>query len=753
MVNIQHPRTQKFFLIISTFLILTLACSLPGLGGEPSGSSISRNQGETKENAVSDGSSPTGENGGPRCERMGYPCSFAAAPKERVDRSLEIMDLADEVFSEEGSAIAVAERLSQEEDLAEMIYDERGVWYRMDGAPPMIFLHPEAFPSDRSQENTFHGEPTRGTKALLSPYLPEPDGPIGTNPPGEKARKQALFVVPLAWEYGADIHGGVETLLRETRDYQCPECVELQAGQVDASGQAGPEAPTAGPSIEQFQGWESYDLIHVYAHGYQFCPGQSVTTSGQPVVSGDREDIPENTAGVFEDTEVEQGECVTIIQTGHYQTREHLRENPRETSGIAWTHKPGSEVWAEVVTTDFFQEQYPQGLDDTVIYLSSCQTMRDRSLADALLGTNSAVLGWSDSVFSRRGEATAVKFFQELVGNGLRATVAHQKAQDSSSHTDHSEDWFGAQLEIATSEEGDPRGREVVTLVHPATREELKDDQFTVTYGLPEDGEQDDLYVAVRVDGVDSEQTPEDFVIHIRVNGEELNQTFTASSDLKVGEYSYLAQGSVQLPYDVTNTEQVKLEAWAELPENGDTRHVLDGVRPVGCGWEGSLSGVVSGEYEGLIMDMQALLDSIDSGAFNDMLGSMNMAGVPSTGDVNSPVGKTWVITFHPQEMMVGSLMTELGIGTISNVTGIQEGVLGYNTEALNYQQSVVNDHQTTGSFSGSYYGLQLVDNKVQRTTGPTFQGEFTYHDQALCNVDIIMTINKNYAEGMAIFR
>ncbi|MBS3753869.1 MAG: hypothetical protein KGY46_10855, partial [Anaerolineales bacterium] len=102
---------------------------------------------------------------------------------------------------------------------------------------------------------------------------------------------------------------------------------------------------------------------------------------------------------------------------------------------------------------------------------------------------------------------------------------------------------------------------------------------------------------------------------------------------------------------------------------------------------------------------------------------------------------------------MVGSLMTELGIGTISNVTGIQEGVLGYNTEALNYQQSVVNDHLITGSFSGSYYGLQLVDNNVRRTAGPTFQGEFTYHDQALCNVDIILAINENYAEGMAIFR
>jgi len=53
------------------------------------------------------------------------------------------------------------------------------------------------------------------------------------------------------------------------------------------------------------------------------------------------------------------------------------------------------------------------------------------------------------------------------------------------------------------------------------------------------------------------------------VNGEDLNQTFTASSDLKVGEYSYLAQGSVQLPYDVTNTEQVKLEAWASYRKTG----------------------------------------------------------------------------------------------------------------------------------------------------------------------------------------
>lgn len=188
-----------------------------------------------------------------------------------------------------------------------------------------------------------------------------------------------------------------------------------------------------------------------------------------------------------------------------------------------------------------------------------------------------------------------MQFFTELIKNGLRASTAYQKTQSSSSHTEHREDWHGAQLKLVTSEEGDPRGREVVTLMHPSRREELKDGQFTVTYGMPEDGDQDQLYVAAQIDGIDQDQQPEEFVVHVRLNGQELEQTFTADKDLQVGEYSYLAQGSVRLPYDVTNTEQVRLEAWAELPEGGDTRHTLEEIRPVGCGWQGSLSGVISG--------------------------------------------------------------------------------------------------------------------------------------------------------------
>jgi len=729
-------------LLFGVLILISLSCSLP-FAGERS-SQPSNSGGASAGGMVVPG-------GSLRCEHLGYPCSYAETPEDRLDRSLALMDLAEQAFLEEGGMTAAAERLQEEDDLVEILYDERGVYYRVEGAPPMVFLHPEAFAGQSGGSSDESSR--RGAPGLLSPFRPEPDGPVGTNPPGEKARKQALFVVPLAWEYGADVHAGVEPLLRETRDYRCPDCVQLLAAESHARDQVEDGEAAAGPSLEQFQGWEEYDLIHVYAHGYQFCPGQSVSTSGQPVVSGDREELPENTAGVIEGSGVSEGECVTLLQTGHYQTREELTRSPREVSGIAWTHKPGSEVWAEVVTTDFFKTQYPEGLDDKVIYFSSCQTMRDSSLAESLLGTNTAVLGWTDSVFSSRGEAAAVQFFTELIEHGLRASTAYQKTRGSASHTEHSEDWYGAQLELVSSAEGDPRGREVVTLVHPATRENLEDGQFTVTYGMPEDGEQDKLYVAARLDGVDQDQQPEDFVVHVRLNGEELAQTFTADTDLQVGEYSYLAQGAVELPYDVTNTEQVKLEAWAELPEGGDTRHVLDGVRPVGCGWEGSLSGVISGDYQGLIMEQQALLDSIESGSFNEMLGAVNMGGVPAVGDLDVPTGKTWVITFPPEEGLVGSLMPELGIGTIGDTQGVQTGTLGYNTEALNYQETEVTEHQIKGTFSGSYYGVELADNQIQRTAGPEFQGEFIYHDQALCSVEIIMAVNTHYAEGMEIFQ
>ena len=731
----------KFYLILIFVLLLTasLACNLPFIGESSSGKQRVSVTEEVTGNQGGSAGEPADE--GLRCEGMDYPCSYADADPERISRSLEVMDLADQVYADEGNAVDVAQRLQQESDVVEMYYDERGVWYRVKGAPPMVFLHPEAF-QIKENASLQHEDGTLGAGVLQKPMLPEPDGPVGENPPGKKARKRALFLAPFAWDFGTDVYDGIHPLLKETRDYRCPECVTLLATSDNPQDHVTDQNPTAGPSVEQFQNWEEYELIHVLAHGYQFCPGQSVTTSGQPVVSGNRDNIPDDTGGIVEGSEVREGECVTIIQTGHYRTEEAVRGSQRNISGVAWAYKPGEQTWGEVVTGDFFRSQYPEGLDDTIILFSSCQGLRGDDLAQSLIGTNTAVLGWTDYVFAgSRGEPVAVKLFKELLDHGLRISKAFEKTIDSSAHIQHRDDWYGARLVM--KKDGDPRGREVVTLVHPAFREELEEGDSTVTQGVVKDGYEDHLYVAARIDGVDEEQTPEDFEVHINLDGEELPQTFNADSSKQVGEYSYMAQGAVELPYDVTNQENVALEAWADLPERGETRHVLDEVNPLGCGWNGSMSGVVSGEYKGLIMDYQDVSGTLESGELSDMLGGMgSMSGVSGMGELTSALGKVWLLTFDRSDQFVGMMAPEVGI---SSLPTLDTELLGYNTQSLSYQESGSGEKVISGTFSGNYHGLKLEGSEIKRLEGPTVQGEFVYNPGALCSMEVMMPILEHY--------
>ena len=588
------PNRRRILLGVSLLITASLACSLPFLGG----GSDPPDAPDTESNSPADQPAASQAEDELRCTRLGYPCTYAEADPARVERGLDLMDLADEVFAEEGNAMAVAERLREEVDIAEMYYDERGVWYRVEGAPPLVFLHPDMFQAESDAVSDV--EPQSASKARLLPPLLEPDGPVGTNPEGEKATKKALFLSPFVWEFGTDVHDNVKPMLEEYRDYRCAGCITFRKADTHAAELINENTPAAGPSYDQFLGWKDYDLIHVFAHGTQFCPGKSVNRKGQPIVSGDRETFPENTGGIIEGVEVAEGDCLTMIQTGHYQHKDHIKENPRAVEGIAWGHKPGSDVWMELLTTDFFIETYRGGLDDTILFFTSCQLFGDKTFANALKGENTAVFGWNQKVWESRGETTAIKFFEELIKNGLRASVAYQHTVESSSHTDHRDDWFGAQLEQSISEGFDPRGREVVTMMQPVFRELLEEKDAVPVEGIAGDGANDELLILIQVDGIDEDQNVEDFEIHLAMDGEELQATFNPEE--KVGDYSYRAYQFLPLPFDAADRDFVEFEAWVDLPEGGDTRHYLEEVEIAGCGWTGTASGSQSGPLEGEIL-------------------------------------------------------------------------------------------------------------------------------------------------------
>ncbi len=725
---INFPARKRILLVISILIIASLACSLPVVGGKGEKSATTADGQEL----VTGQDSEAGDVNDLRCTQMDYPCTFADTPREKIERGFDLMDLADEVFAQEGNAIAVAERLLKERDIAEIYYDERGVWYRVDGAPPLIFLHPEAFTYGLENESDLE-QSYLASRVLFSPNQPSGDGPIGENPPGEKVQKKALFVNPVVWQFGSSVFDSVRSQLLEYRDYKCAGCLEYLRGDIKAYDLIDEETQSAGPSYEQFLGWKDYDLIHVFAHGYQFCPGTSVTSSGQPVVSGDRETFPENTAGVVEGTTLDEGECVTMIQSGHYQTRDYLLENPRDIPGIAWSHKPGDDIWAEAVTTDFFKSKYPGGLDDTILFFTSCQLMKDESLANTLKGTNTAVFGWTQSVAGSRGKATVTDFFTELIDNGLRASVAYDKAIQSESHTEHSEDWHGAELKMVLDQGSDPRGREVVIMIQPIFRELLEENDALPVDGVAGDGEDDELFILIQVDGVDEDQDIEDFEIHLAIDGEELSKTFKPTE--QVGDYSYRTFEIISLPFDAADRDFVELEAWVDLPEGGDTRHYLENIEIAGCGWIGTLSGNKSGKLKGEIVYPSTNINTANVEELTLLAGQgvfgpgNDGSGLPSASDfANMPFNAI----FGSRSQFPFMLLVPGQAGTV---------MLDSSSFWIGQQASFNLLENSQERFEGSFSAS--VTNMTSQSE-INIDGEMIWHVDSFCSLDVILELAAN---------
>ena len=242
---------RRFLLFIAAGLFAVLGCTtlLPGTDNELS-------DGNTQE---------ADQTGALACQRLGYPCSLAEADPEALERSSEVMDLAEEIYLEEGSMLAAGQRLAQDDDIVELAYDETGLWFRVEGATPMWLW---------DYEQLVDINPAESLSSISGGNLARPvaqdSGPVGEQPPGQEPKKRALFLLPWAYAMGDD-SGDLAALLSEHRNYQCPNCIDRQVISQDPRQEQADEAGYYGPSLDRFRNWDSYDLLYVFSHGRQWC--------------------------------------------------------------------------------------------------------------------------------------------------------------------------------------------------------------------------------------------------------------------------------------------------------------------------------------------------------------------------------------------------------------------------------------------------------------------------------------------------
>lgn len=733
---IKKHQHGKFVLIVSTLFILLLSCALPfGFGGAIEG----EDRTPSPESSLDEDEL--------RCKREGYPCTLSDLSNDVLARNKEIMKKAMNSLKDGRSIEEVAQSLEQQDDIVHVKHNDVSLSFRLEDSMPMWVYNPNQISTERAGPNLTLNPPQKQGEN-------EPDGPVGPQPEGKEPKKQALILSPYLWDFKTDESEYIANKLRVQRNYDCSGCVTL------SQQPSKPEYVLEDPInslrgvIDPYLSWDKYEIIHLVSHGDQACVEVGENLEGEGRSNRGAEWAPAKDAEPLVITEpAVDYDCETMILTGNLWSEKlfnalqesdvsegHFASTPGVTLTSVNTYSDSGLIGDVALTTDFFKNQYPDGLDDAIIFFSACQSFADDSFMQVLTGENTTFLGWDANVKNPSAKEISKKFYDFLIDEGLRFTQSYQETIKFNDY-DYGFELAGANL-LAGGDQN-VRGREVITLVHPASREELKQGDSTVTHGVVKDGEKETLYIAARVDGVDEEQAPEDFVVHVNLNGEEVSQTFTADSTKQVDEYSYLAQGSIQLPFDITNQEEVQLEAWAELPSGGETRQILKEIQPLGCGWTGTMSGVESGEYKGLIMDYQDVSGTLESGKVSELLNGLgDTSGLRGMEELASVMGKTWLLTFNRSDRFVGMMMPEMGI---SSLPTLDTELLAYNTQNLSYQDSQSGEAEIRGRFSGSYNGLKMEGTKVIRTEGPTFEGEFTYHEGALCNMKVMMPILEHY--------
>jgi hypothetical protein len=654
------------------------------------------------------------------------------------------------MVSDETGILGAAEYLQDQKDVVEVIHDQTALRFRLKDGPPLWLYNADAF-----FQNTKMGlgtAPPDQSRNLVIPVLQtgSDDGPIGESEKGTEPKKKALLLSPYLWDFGADETEVVKLMLGK-KNYDCAGCVVVKKNEAMGDQNV---------TLNDFKNWGDFDLINLSTHGSQVCKqGKCVTSLSTGVYYNlpPLETILPGQLTDFQDVlESEPGVRYGISASRACQAyREALNGGELDEEGRASVENAyqqknceflSNKLW-QSIDDNFFRYHYQSGripLDDKFIFLNACQSMIDTSLAKAMSGDNTTVLGWTETIDAFIASQVAIRFYEHYLDDSLIAEKAFEKA-NTYAKENYSKDSLrrykpkGIAIEslppVEFLSDGDltTRGREIITLLQPIFRTELQERDAVPTVGAAGDGQPDKLLLLVQTDGISEDQTPEEFVIHFSVDGQDLEGTFRPMK--KFSEYSYWTVAEVPLPFDAAEREYVELEAWVELPTGGESRHVVEEVELANCGWNLSLSGGASGEYAGDIVFPTANLTNANA----EQLRRLAEEGYLGPGETGAGMPSPQELAGLPDSYLLGSqqgypfLMVIPGQGLTAMLEANSLGI--GNQVSLNLSEDT--PERKHGSYSGSYSDL-MSQSSI------SIQGDLIWHADSICSMDVILELIEN---------
>ena len=751
---ITKRRFRSFLNLTLAAVLLLSACSF----GSQTEDSKSGSPGTV---AISDSSRTTDL----ECEIEGYPCTYDEVDPRVLEESFTALDEAVKLVEEGDDIQSAVDYLESRQDVVEILSEPEGIRFRLKNGPPLWVVNAAAVTAGSKAPGA--GENT-SINLVLGPPSPNyqsgggDDGPIGESERGEEPYKKALLLSPFFWDFDGDETDVVKFYLEKShRNYSCDNCeVVVKKNSVpekeyEESDEAYEFLKTLninfGVTLDDFKSWNDYDLIHLSTHGIQICENiicVGMLMTGMFIDVGDYKSALEVFSpepGVAWGKMAVPG-CGLLDKT--IKDKETSAQQ-REEAVIKWSNKGcgafPNRYW-QLVTPDFFEYHYQNSnntLNEKMIFLSACESMKDLTLAKALAGENTTVYGWTESVNAGGGATAAIKFYEHYIRDGLRAEIAYEKVKDRLINDEDNPVLArykpkGISIEsilppeLLQQGEENTRGREIITLMQPIYRVELQEKDAIPTNGGAGDGKNDKLLFLVQIDGIDESQNPDDFVIHLAVDGEELEETFTPQE--KISDYSYWTLDEVELPFDASERDYIELEAWVELPTGGFSRHVLEEIELANCGWTGNMSGSKSGELKGDIVFPSTNLTSVNIEelallAEGGYLGPDTGSGLPSASD----------FTNLPFNAMLGNRSQFPFMMLIPG----QGGTVMLDTSSFGAGKEVSFDllENSEERFEGSF---SILVNDIASQSGYSVEGEMIWHVDSICSMDVILELAAN---------
>ena len=497
------------------------------------------------------------------CTTQGYPCSLADVPADVLERSDALGDEAAKRVDTGVSMPEVEAWLRAQPEVVGVEADDDAVRFRLEGGRPVWVLGERALPDRATSQDLAAVDIAETNSALWRGG--DPRAELASITGGEAVQRTALVLAPMLWDFGDTDDGApVADILEQTRGYESGVTYRSNASQ--ASTDVG---------IDDFRGWRDFDVVHVSSHGTRLCkvaPCRAIIIA--TLYTGALADLPE------------RGQPgVEIVKSA---------KGRRTFLGLA---------------ADFFREEYPGGLDDTLVFFNACETYgagspadRATDLGDAIRGSTSVFLGWSETVDSENATLASVALFQGLSQRGLTIGDAYEEIGELKvdQHPDGKHGLLGVSERQAG---GDLRIRDVVSLRAPASGAMLNGGESLSIDGQIGDGQPDAAPYRVQVEGMDATAASA-AIVHVSAGDREAPPAPVASGT-EVTPGSWSIEGTIELDHDVTGPEPADLRAWLELPEGGQSDHrssvTLVGSSPLGSVWKGTATDVSELTNDGLV--------------------------------------------------------------------------------------------------------------------------------------------------------